>query len=388
MNCLIVKTRDLAMNDLFSAAVESGLGSEAVNIDCETLDYDEKAVSFLVDYLDKYHADIVLSMNFAPSVSAACEKRAVPYAAYIYDLPLQSLYSKEAFNEVNHLFLFDKKEIELQRSRGLKNLHYLPLAANVSRMGKLSLTKKDEEDFSCNISFVGNQYADGRFAYYRERLNEKFRDELNNIAFSVIGRWDGHDYLKGSMSEELIGEMLKLSEESPEEKLGIPNRIYFEEVIIARAVAYTERRMMLERLSDMAPRWYGADAEEKDHIEGVNYYPRLYYEDTLPKAYNFSRINLSTCLHSISSGIPLRVFDIMGAGGFIMTNYQSEIEELFELGKEIVVYHSFEEMRELAQFFLRNEAARLNILLSGYKRVSREYNYREALLKIIEAVFE
>nr|MCR4746048.1 glycosyltransferase [Lachnospiraceae bacterium] len=230
-------------------------------------------------------------------------------------------------------------------------------------------------------------YKDGRFAYYREHLPEKYRDELNNIAYDNLGRWDGKDRLRNSMSDELVNEMVALSDEVPEEKLGMSNRQYFEEVIVSHALSYTERRLMMERVSDLEPRWYGSKAEEKDRISGVKYYPWLYYEDTLPKAYNFSRINLSISLHSISSGIPLRVFDIMGAGGFIMTNYQPEVEELFNLGREIVVYHNLEEMYELSKFFLDHEAARLNILLAGYKRIYEEYNYKESVIKILNRVF-
>ena len=387
MKCLLVKTADLAINDLTWGIVESGNECESLSLDCKMLDYDEKSLSVLNKYLENYHADLIFTMNFSPTVSKACQLKGIPYASWIYDVPLQSLYNSEAFNEVNFFFHFDKNDIEVQKKRGLRNLFHLPLAANVSRMGKLNLTKEDEKVYSCDISFVGGQYADGRYAYYRENLPEEYQTELNNIAYSLIGRWDGKDRLRNSMSENLINLMVDLSDDIPERVLGMSNRQYFEEAIISHAVAYTERRLMMERVSDLHPRWYGGNIEDKNKIKGVEYHPWLYYEDTLPKAYNFSRINLSICLHSISSGIPLRVFDIMGAGGFILTNYQSEIEEFFELGKEIVVYHNFDEMYELAKFFLAHESARLNILLAGYTRVCNEYNYKEAVIKMLNTVF-
>jgi spore maturation protein CgeB len=189
----------------------------------------------------------------------------------------------------------------------------------------------DEKEYACDISFVGMQYVDGRYAYFRNHLIEQFQDELNNIAYEMMARWDNTDHIHGTMSEQLIKAMMALLDNTPENAINMPERTYFEEVVIARAVAYTERRLMMEAVADLNPRWYGADAEGKDQISGVDYRPRLYYEDTLPKAYNLSRINLSTGLHSISSGVPLRVFDIMGAGGFIITNYQPEIPELFDV---------------------------------------------------------
>ena len=375
------------MEDIYWGAIESGNTCNCLDIDCKTLDFNENEVNKIIKHVHNEPCDIVLSMNFSPTVSAACKELSLPYAAWVYDCPLQSLYAKEAYNSTNHFFLFDKYLVEDCRNRGLPNINYLPLAANISRMGQLKISTSDEASFSCDISFVGMQYVDSRYAFYRSRLDENMKDKLNEIAFNMMGKWDGRDRIHNSMPDELIDAMLALSDTDPYSKLNVPNRVYFEENVIARAVAYTERRLMMEHIADLHPRWYGAKAEPKDQIAGVDYQPFLTYNDKLPKAYNLSKINLSTSLHSIFSGLPLRTFDIIGAGGFILTNYQPETEELFEIGKEIVVYHSFEEMAALAKFFLAHEDARLAILLAGYERVCRDYTYPVAVQKILDSVF-
>jgi spore maturation protein CgeB len=367
--------------------MEAGHNCDCFDISCETLDFDESVKNEILKYLGENPADIVFTFNFSPTVSAACNSLSIPYAAWIYDCPLQSLYHKEAYNDINHFFVFDKYLLDLLKTREMKNAYYMPLAANVTKMGKLQISLQDERDYSCDISFVGIQYVDGRYAFYKNSLPEHLQNELDLAAYEMLGKWDGRDHIHNTMSDELIDALADLSEITPYEKLNFPNRLYFEEVVIARAVAYTERRLMMEAISDFSPRWYGAKAEDKDKIDGVCYCPSLDYQGSLPKAYNLSRINLSTCLHSISSGIPLRVFDIMGAGGFILSNHQPEIEELFDIGKEIVVYHSFEEMRELAKFFLSHEDARMAILLAGYEKVCNEFTYPVAVQKMIERVF-
>ena len=35
-------------------------------------------------------------------------------------------------------------------------------------------------------------------------------------------------------------------------------------------------------------------------------------------------------MRPIEKGLPLRCFDIMGCGGFLMTNYQEELEDMFQ----------------------------------------------------------
>ena len=385
--CLLVKTLDLALNDLIWGITEAGHECDCVALDCNMLDFDQKELTALEAFLRDSPVDIVMTMNFSPTVSCACFNLGIPYAAWIYDAPLQSLYHSQAMNSTNHFFIFDKHLLKAQEKRGLPNLHYLPLAANTTRMGQMKISADDERNYTCDVSFVGMQYVDGRYAYFRNHLDHPLQDELNSIAYGMIGRWDDGDHIHGTMSDKLIGAMLELIEDRPANAINMPDRTYFEDVVIARAVAYTERRLMMEAVSDLNPRWYGADANSNDQIPGVDYRPRLYYEDTLPKAYNLSKINLSSCLHSISSGIPLRVFDIMGAGGFIITNYQPEISELFEVGKEIVVYHNFEAMHDLCRFFLAHEDQRMKILLAGYEKVLNEFNYKVAANKILSIVF-
>ncbi len=385
--CLLIKCIDLVMDDLRWGAIESGSSCESLNINCRTLDFDEDEKERIITHIHDHPYDIVLTMNFSPTVSAACSILDIPYAAWIYDSPLQSLYDDEAFNNTNHFFIFDRYLMKDCIDRKLPNVNYLPLAANISRMGQLKIDSDDEKEYSCDISFVGMQYIDGRYAHYRSKLSEDFKNQLNDIAYNMMGRWDGKDRIHNTMSEGLINAMLAISDTTPSDKLGLPNRLYFEECVIARAVAYTERRLMMEQISCLNPRWYGANAEVKDQIPGVDYRPFLTYNDKLPKAYNLSKINLSTSLHCIYSGLPLRTFDIIGAGGFILTNYQPEAGELFEIGKEIVVYHNFEEMAELAKFFLSHEEARMAILLAGYERVCRDYTYPVAVQKILNSVF-
>ena len=44
----------------------------------------------------------------------------------------------------------------------------------------------------------------------------------------------------------------------------------------------------------------------------------------MPLVFQNSKINLNITLRSIKNGIPLRAIDIMGAGGFLLTNYQND----------------------------------------------------------------
>ncbi len=137
-------------------------------------------------------------------------------------------------------------------------------------------------------------------------------------------------------------------------------------------------------LSDFGIRLYTGDKDAL--IPGVITKGQLSYDEELPKLYFLSRINLNITLHSITSGIPLRVFDIMGVGGFMLTNYQPEIEEFFDIGKNIEVFRSIEECREKAGYYLTHETARQRIALDGYKLVSSEHSVSRRFDYMLEKI--
>ncbi len=89
---------------------------------------------------------------------------------------------------------------------------------------------------------------------------------------------------------------------------------------------------------------------------------------------------------SIESGIPQRVFDIMSAGGFVLSNDQPEIRELFSPDREVVLFSSIEELKEKAVFYLKHKDIRRKIAEKGYSAVSGKYSTTEALKKMFTTV--
>jgi hypothetical protein len=102
----------------------------------------------------------------------------------------------------------------------------------------------------------------------------------------------------------------------------------------------------------------------------------------MPLVFAGSRINLNISLRSIHSGIPLRVLDIMACGGFVISNWQPEIAEYFEEGKEIVTFRSLEECMEKIAYYLEHEEERKEIAAAGFRKVKERFSYREGLSRV------
>ena len=149
-------------------------------------------------------------------------------------------------------------------------------------------------------------------------------------------------------------------------------------------VAHLERMEILTQLSENFPTTlYSADLPE-EFEDKIDYRGTVYYSTEMPKVFRLSRINLNITLKSIESGIPLRCIDILGAGGFLMSNYQPELVENFENGKEIVCYESTKDLIEKCRYYLSHEEERAEIARRGHDKARELFNYEKQFSTIVK----
>ena len=99
----------------------------------------------------------------------------------------------------------------------------------------------------------------------------------------------------------------------------------------------------------------------------------------LPLIYNQSKINLNMTSTNITSGIPLRVLDILSCGGFCLTNYRDEIAEYFVDGEDLVIYYDLNDLKDKIAFYLANDDIRQKIAENGHKKAIAEFNIDDRL---------
>jgi spore maturation protein CgeB len=70
-----------------------------------------------------------------------------------------------------------------------------------------------------------------------------------------------------------------------------------------------------------------------------------------------------------------RHFEVGAWGGFQLTNYVEFLEDYFEIGKEIAVFGSLDDLPDKIRFYLRDEDLRCAIAASGHRRIRAEHTY-------------
>ena len=369
------------MMEILWAAIELGLETRAYDMNCANCEDSSEETEKLIQFIKEAPTDIVFTHDFSPSVSNACQELSIPYASWTFDMPLPALHHPSVYNSCNYIFVFDKSYVNILKRNSVQNLYHLPLAANITRSNSVIIDAEDEKKYSCDVSFVGNIFPLNQKDFYDEfikRISEESRHDLTELIDQTYGKWDGVNRIAAGITPNLLSDLKKHLRINGN-NLEYENLLY--EATLAYHISATERIAMLKSLMPFNVRLYST--AEKVDIDGIDLRPTIEYEHELPKAYFLSKINMSITLHSIQSAIPLRVFDILGMCSFCITNYQTEIEELFEPGKDLVVYRSLDEIPELVGYYLKHDEERMKIAASGYYKVRDNYTWSAGLLRIL-----
>lgn len=339
------------------------------------------------EFLEEGNYDLVCTYDFCPSVSAACQEYNVKYFSWVYDSPLLELYTEQALNECNYISVFDRKQYERMQERKIPHLYYLPLAAEVETFGNVVVTKKDERKYKADISFVGRLYNKRGFEEIFSNGEKKYLDEAEGVLKEIQCIWDKKTSLYDKVSDDLISFASSKESNKTWGFYCIDKRYYFESMRLARKCNEIERLYILNELSQKHQVVLYTDNTDKKILPKVIFKPWVDYWTEMPKVFYVSKINLNITSRSIESGIPQRIWDIMAVGGFCLTNYQPEIEEYFDIGKDIEVYYDLNDLKQKIEYYLSHEDERIQIAINGYKKVRDKHTLTMRVEKMLSYIF-
>lgn len=343
----------------------------------------EETIYYLDTYLKNNSYDFVISYMFSIDVSLVCKNNGLRYISWIYDSPDPLLFSAEAEQSNNYIFVFDRMFYNhLKIERNIPHLYYLPLAACTPRIERINITEEDIKKYSSVVSFVGNMYENNQFDILRDCLpNEELQIincyvNQNCCTWHKIRRWP-------SISEKCLKILENAGYFQVSPSFEMDKSTYLGVAIMARKLAQIERIMLLDELGKYEKvRLY--TKSDASILNNVDVCLPVDYERDMSIVFNQSKINLNITIPSIESGLPQRVWDIIGSGGFCMTNYQPEVEEYFEIGTDIETFKDFDELKLKSRFYLEHEDIRLKILMNGYKKVTENHTYMHRISKMIQ----
>lgn len=131
---------------------------------------------------------------------------------------------------------------------------------------------------------------------------------------------------------------------------------------------------------------FGDDGWLKQRHPNVRFHGSADNRDECPAIYAASKVNLNITNAQLLTALPVRIFDVMASGGFVLTDFREDATSLFVSDRELKIYHDHDEMVSLIQYFLEHQAERELIAENGCKRVHSEYTFNQQLDKMLRMI--
>lgn len=382
MKILLFNWYDNSSHDACECLLRLGHAVAEIKYQLTDKFHDEQLESSLTGAIVQHGFEVIFSFDYFPVLSDIAERTGVKYISWVYDSPHNTLYAKNIFNKCNYIFCFDSLDAGRLKQLGVMNVYHMPLAANVGRLDALLGELSVPRHYDYDISFVGSLYRNKYNFYDSIKMPEYYRGFYDGVMQSQMELY-GCDIVSQLVTDSRFEKISSSFSIEPDDGLFITKKDYFIQ-FIQKKITSVERVKALNCLAEQykVTLFSGSSDEELRQVEYKGY---VDYLTEMPRIFRNSKINLNISLRSIVSGIPLRCIDIMAAGGFLLSNYQPELAELFVDGEDMVMYTSMDDLKEKAGYYLEHDAEREQIALNGWRKIHKEYDMEDVLHKIIDA---
>lgn len=341
-------------------------------------DTDEEYSKLLFHSIRETTYNIVFSINFIPVISKVCEKHHIPYFCWIVDSPVIQLYSDQIQNCCNYIFIFDHTLYLEFFSKNPNHIFYLPLGCDIEWYDSIFVSDEDHQKYDCDISFVGSLYTEKcLYNSIQKQLPDYIQGYFDGILNAQCMVY-GYNFLCDLLSPDIMEIVAPLMHISISPGYTIDKKILIGNLLLNPKCAEIERIHLLNTIAAYYPVSLYTESDVS-MLKSVHCRGAVSSLEGMPKVFKCSKINLNLTAKGIQSGASLRIFDILGCGGFLISNYQSELPELFEVGKDLILFESKTDLLEKITFYLKNEESRQEIARSGYQKVKKEFSYRRRL---------
>lgn len=355
------------------------LGHKIYYIDLKVIkDSINDNIRILVETLRQSKPDLIFVINRFGVVPKVLTRMKIPFACWLIDDPLLSA-KKDYLSSYGVTFVCEKSWIAPLEDFGFERVYYLPMASNPRIFKEIELSDEDIEKYGCNLSFAGcsNYGINFQGGLFEGKIKDPETKAIIDQIIDIKSRnpsVDTSEILRDVQND--CGQFLSFRN-SQEERKWV--KLWIE----PKAMGYYRKRL-LEDISDLGLHLYGGGWSGAIDKKKVRLFGWIDYRTELPKLYNASKINLN--ITWAETALNMRVFDISCCGAFILTDYKSELENMFELEREVVCYRDYKDLRERIRYYLCHPEERREIARRARERVLSEHTYLHRMKDLIEIV--
>lgn len=373
LRILLINSQDLMMGELVHAILSSGHTLKTLVIEREAEIAQSEFIKDLLKILMEFKPDFILTVNHLGFdregiVTDLLTTLKIPFASWYVDSPMLIIKHYERnLSPYCAIFLWDRDYVADMQALGFDKVHYLPLATDPNIFKPLPSVENPMASQKNEISFVGNSMINR----VKKKMNRLGLTAQNKGLIEEIGR---------AYARSACRNVSDLLDKNPYKEnflvrgMQDGRRVDFEALIMSQATLFY-RLENIQCLKSFHPVIRGDDGWFSLLNDSFQIGPELNYYYELNSFYNVSKINFNITSTQMRNAINQRVFDVPAAGRFLLTDYKKQLEELMDIGKEVICYREKEEIPEGMKFYLAHDSLREKITERGRKRILEHHTY-------------
>ena len=351
------------------------LGHRVVTIDYRDRE-GETITTFQKTVLEE-RVDLVFSVNMrgldsSGVMGAMLGRLGIPLALWFVDSP-DFIFYGEALPppEATLVYLWDRSYLPRIEKLGYR-ARYLPLAADPALAGAAQPTER----FRARVSFVGNSLLSGFLSRLTVKIpQDHATKQLMEQAVTAVLAGRGRQL-----------ETLEALTAAGGSHFTRPDEALFFQAYALHSATSVYRTSLLERLLPLELVFFGdPDGWRTLFGERAAALPDVNYFAETPAVYASTEVNFNATSLQMPLAVNQRVFDVPLCGGFLLTDRQDALFELFA-EDELAVYGGVEDVAEQAAGYLRAPALRREIMARARSRVLGEHTYRHRMGELLRDV--
>lgn len=382
-----------------------------------SLEEDVTFVEAVVAQIQKEQPVLLFSINFFPVLAEAAHQANIPYVCWNCDGSLLAMYHVSVFYDTNLIFTFDKACVSRFQQLGVSHIWHLPLGVNARRLkrlfssgysvpniGQQNISSSNSsgqytlcKDLPCtphchyDISFVGSLYTKNSFDDIASRLPSYLAGYLDG-ALAAQQAVSGGNLLELLLTPRICRQLEEITDYHRSERSFADIRQLFSSTVLGFKAANLTRCHLLNQLSRAGRLWTPSAKvhlftnDVTEDLPFVQLHPPVDYFTEMPFIFHHSDINLNSTVPTIQTGIPLRVWDILACGGFLLTDYQEELGDYFQTETHLSIYEDTDELSDKAHFYLQHPDIRQNIANKSQKLVCKEHTWDIRLTEMFQKI--
>lgn len=390
MNILFYRYNSICEIDVIDAFHQ--LGHTVYSIDTEITNKTispTETLQLIHAALSSHNFDFVFSINFYPVISEVCNIYKIRYICWTVDSPVLELFSHSVSNPYNRIFVFDSAQYQDFFPYNPGHIFYLPLACNVDNKHRTATSASSNacRHFSHCVSFVGSLYTEKNPYIYLNHSSDYMKgylEALMDAQYSVYGAY----FLDTMITDEIIqyfSDNLTKRYEFPENSYA-DYKALISQFYMGSNVTVLDRTRLLGKLSEQI-------TLDLYTFSDTHAFPSIRNHGTantlteMPVIFHNSQINLNLTSRPIRNGIPLRVWDVLGCEGFLLTNYQNDLPLHLNVGMHLDIYTSEDDFLEKVHYYSEHPALCREIAYTGYEYVKEYHTYVIRCEEMLEKAF-